>query len=175
MALIRWQPFQEMTTLQRQMDRLFDELVEARPGLSEFTSSDRGSWIPAVEVKDTGAEITLRAELPGLDAKDLDIHVTQKAVSIAGEHRHEQQTEEKGHFRSEFRYGKFRRVVPLPAQVQHDQVKAQLNDGILTLTLPKLEAEQHKVTKVTIDGSTAAPAVNANLSQPDTEPQPAIA
>jgi len=161
MAVIRWEPLSEMSTLRRQMDRLFDELMQARSNSPEFTLSNGNAWVPAVEVKETDAEVVLRAEIPGVEAKDLDVQVTQKAVAITGEHRHEKKSEQKGHLRSEFRYGKFQRVVPLPAQVQNDQVKAQLQDGILTLNLPKLEAEQRKVVKVTIGGEASAPAMTA--------------
>lgn len=161
MALIRWEPFSEMSTLRRQMDRLFDDLLQARSDSPEFTLSSGYAWIPAVEVKETDAEVVLRAEIPGVDAKDLDVQVTQKAVAITGEHRHEKRSEEKGHLRSEFRYGKFQRVVPLPAQVQNDQVKARLQDGILTLNLPKVEVEQRKVVKVAIGEEASAPAMTA--------------
>jgi len=104
-------------------------------------------------MEDTDSDIVLKAELPGLESKDLDIQVTRDSVLISGEQRREQRSEEKGLFRSEFRYGKFQRIIPLPAQVQNDQAKADLKNGILTLTLPKAEAERHRVFKVNLAGA----------------------
>ncbi len=146
MALIRWEPFREMEMLRRQMDQLFSDLAQANRG------------IPAVELQDTGSELLLRAEVPGVDGKDLNVQVTQDAVSIAGEHRYENRSESQGQFRSEFRYGSFQRVIPLPAKVQNQQVKADLKDGILNLTLPKLEQEQNRVVRVNLGQSQAAAA-----------------
>jgi len=157
MALIRWQPFREVTTLRRQMDHLFDELMQAGREPLDAAPALTG-WVPAVEMEEMDSDIVLKAELPGLEVKDLDIQVTRDAVMIAGEQRREQRSEEKGHFHSEFRYGKFQRIIPLPAQVQNDQAKADLQNGILTLTLPKAESERRRVFKVSIAGAQPAAA-----------------
>ncbi len=148
MALIRWEPLREVEILRRQMDRLFDDLTPANRQPAD--SRVHTAWVPAIEMKESDSDIVLRAEIPGVEAKDLDIQVTRDTVLISGEHRYQKQTEERGHFRSEFRYGKFQRVVPLPAQIQNDQVKADFNDGILTLTLPKLEDERRKVVRINL-------------------------
>src|ERR687886_633649 len=105
MALIRWQPFQEMETLHRQMDQMFDDMT----GL---TRNHKMTWKPAIELQDTDENVILRAEIPGIEGKDLDVRVTRDAVAISGEHRYEKNAEENGLFRSEFRYGKFQRVIP---------------------------------------------------------------
>lgn len=147
MRLVRWQPFSELNTLTQEMDRLFDQLSP----MSKLTGLDRQdtpSWVPAVEIKATEVDVILRAEIPGVAAEDLDVQVMRDRVLISGEHRQKQQSEAKGYLRSEFRYGQFRRVVPLPAEVQNDQVQAEFADGILMLTLPKAEAERRKVFKV---------------------------
>lgn len=145
MALVHWAPFREIESLQREMNQLFDTLV---PTANEDTG--RVSFIPAAEIQETPEAVHLKVEIPGLEAKDLDVQVTAEAVSISGERRSETRTEEKGVTRSEFRYGKFRRVVPLPARVQNDKVEAEYKDGILTLNLPKVEAEKNKVVKVNV-------------------------
>lgn len=160
MALIRWEPFQEMAMLRRQMDQLFSDLAEANRAGSDISQSTRTAWVPAVELTDTGSSLLLKAEIPGVDGKDLDIQVTRDAVSIAGEHRYEKRSEAQGQFRSEFRYGSFQRVIPLPTKVQNDQVKAELKDGILTLTLPKMEP-QNRVFKVNLDQSQPAASIEA--------------
>lgn len=145
MALIRWQPFQEIDTLQREMNRLFDDML-APTGHRE----NGMAFVPAAEIKETEAEIHLKLEVPGLEAKDLNVEVTADSVAVSGERQSETKSEENGVFRSEFRYGKFQRVIPLPAQVDNQNVKAEYKDGILTLNLPKLENERRKVVKVNL-------------------------
>ncbi|MBW4682730.1 MAG: Hsp20/alpha crystallin family protein [Microcoleus vaginatus WJT46-NPBG5] len=152
MALIRWQPFREIETLRHQFDELFNELAGSKRE-SEMT------WMPLVELQDTDENLILRAQLPGLEAKDLDVQVTRDAVLMAGEHRYENKAEEKGYFRSEFRYGKFQRVIPLPVQVRNERVQAEFKNGILTLTLPKVEEAQRRAVRINLgDSSTIASA-----------------
>ena len=157
MALIRWQPFQEMETLRRQMDQMFDEITGSN-------RTHQMTWQPAIELQDTGDNVILRAEIPGIEGKDLDVRVTREAVAITGEHHYEKKAEEKGFFRSEFRYGKFGRVIPLPVAVQNDQVKADFTNGILTLTLPKVEAAKNRVVKLNV--AEPATAIEASSEQP---------
>lgn len=144
MALIRWQPFQEIENLQRDMNRLFDRLTT--------TNGDGfgNGFAPAAELQDTPDAIHLKLEIPGMDAKDIDVQVSAEAVSVSGERKEETKTEEKGMTRTEFRYGKFQRVIPLPARVQNTDVKAEYKNGVLQLTLPKAEDEKNKVVKVNI-------------------------
>ncbi len=147
MALIRWEPFREVNTLQREMNRMFDSLATANRGESENLGI---SFIPAAEMQETDDAVHLRLEVPGLEAKDLDVQVTAEAVALTGERKSETKTEEKGVTRSEFRYGKFQRVIPLPTRIQNDKVQAEYKNGVLTLTLPKAEEEKNKVVKVNI-------------------------
>lgn len=149
MRLVRWQPFPEMESLRRQMDRMFDELA----GFERKSDTD---WTPAIEIQDREDSILLRAEIPGVEAKDIDIQVAREAVAIAGEHRYEKKTEEKGFFRSELRYGSFQRTIPLPVAVENTQVQAEFKDGILELTLPKVQEAKHKVVKVSLGADNQA-------------------
>jgi HSP20 family protein len=144
MTLVRWEPFREIDTLQRQMNRLFDDFTltkENRNGLK---------FVPAAELEETDDAIYLKLEIPGMDAKDLDIQVSAEAISVSGERKSESKTEENGVTRTEFRYGKFERVIPLSVRVQNDKVEAEYSDGILRLTLPKAEADKNKVVKVKV-------------------------
>jgi HSP20 family protein len=134
-----------MDTLQRQMNRLFDKLV----------SSDGGervgyNFIPSAEIEETNDALHLRLEVPGLDPKDINVEVTAESVTISGERKYETRTEENGVTRSEFRYGKFQRVIPLPTRIQHDKVQAECKNGILQLILPTAESEQGKAVKVNL-------------------------
>lgn len=150
-----WQPWREIDTLRRQFDQLFDSMT---PMVGESAG-----WTPAVELKDAGNEFVLRAQLPGIDVKDLDVQVTKDAVALAGEHRQESKTEEGGFFRSEFHYGKFQRVIPLPVEVQNDQVKAEFKEGILSLILPK--ANQVQAVKLNLTSSDTAGSIEAGAEQ----------
>ena len=145
MALIRYQPFREFDAIQKEMNRLFDSLLStASEGIDAY------AFMPCAEMEETDDAIHLRLELPGIDPKELDVQVTTNSVSVSGERRSESRTTKDGVTRSEFRYGKFQRVIPLPVQVQNHETKADYKDGILHLTLPKAEKEKNKVFKVTL-------------------------
>lgn len=145
MTLVRISPFREVDTLQRQINRLFDEAF-----LPSGRENNRFAFTPAAELSETDEAIHLKLEIPGMEAKDLDVQVSKDAVSISGERKEETKTEDNGVTRSEFRYGKFQRVIPLPAQVQNNKAEAEYKDGILTLNLPKTEEEKNKVVKVSL-------------------------
>lgn len=151
MALVRWQPFREIESLHSVMNRMFDGMMPT--GNGSFNSGI--SFMPPAEMNETPEAIHLKLEVPGLEASDLDIKVTSEAVSVKGERKSESKTEENGVTRSEFRYGSFRRVIPLPTKIQNDKVEAEYKDGILNLTLPKTEAEKNKVVKVNLEQAAA--------------------
>jgi HSP20 family protein len=135
-----------MNSLQRQLNRLFDD------ALTPANWDDFGNFskIPAAELTETDDALHLKLEVPGMEAKDLDIQVMADRVAISGERKSETKSEEDGRTRSEFRYGKFQRVIPLPARIQNTNVTADYKDGILNLTLPKSEEEKNKVVKVNL-------------------------
>ena len=152
MALIRWEPFREVEGLQKEMNRLFDRLVPTDVGNGEKMGL---SFIPAAEITETPEAVQLKLEIPGMEAKDLNVEVTADSLTINGERKSEIKTEEEGFTRTEFRYGKFHRVIPLPVQVDNTNVTAEYKDGILNLTLPKAEEEKNKVVKVSISPAIA--------------------
>lgn len=146
MSLVRWQPFREIETLQREMNHLFDDV---------FSPLNRGenahlSRIPAAELEEAEDAYHLKLEVPGLEAEDLNIEVTADAVSVRGERKSETKTDEKGITRTEFRYGKFQRVIPMPGRINNQNVSAEYKNGIVNLTLPKAEEEKNKVVKVNL-------------------------
>ena len=146
MALVRYNPWQEMSSLQRQLNHLLDDFVTP----ARWDDFGKLSKLPAAELTETDEALHLKLEVPGMEAKDLDIQVTADSVSISGERKEESKSEEKGVTRSEFRYGKFSRVIPLPVEIQNSNVTAEYKDGILNLTLPKSEAEKTQVVKVNV-------------------------
>ncbi|MGK7876360.1 MAG: Hsp20/alpha crystallin family protein [Xenococcaceae cyanobacterium] len=141
----RWDPFREIESVQREINRLFERLMPRGDG--GLTGID---FMPSVEMEDAPEEVRLKLEVPGLEAKDIDIEVTETSVSISGERQSETKAEEKGIVRSEFHYGKFERVIKLPAHIQNNKVEAEYKNGILKLTLPKVEEEKHKTVKVEV-------------------------
>jgi len=143
MLMRSWQPFAEIETIRQQLDKAFD-------GLAATRDNSEASWMPAVEFVDAGDNFVLKAQLPGIDPKDVDIQVTREAISISGERRYENTDEKSGYVRSEFRYGKFHRVLTLPAHIQNDSVQAEYKDGILMLTLPKVTEARNKVVKINL-------------------------
>ena len=152
MALIRWEPFREVESLQKEMNRLLDRIVPTDVGNGEKVGL---SFIPAAEMTETPEAVQLKLEIPGMEAKDLNLEVTADSLTINGERKSEIKTEEEGFTRTEFRYGKFHRVIPLPVQVDNTNVAAEYKDGILNLTLPKAEEEKNKVVKVSISPAIA--------------------
>jgi HSP20 family protein len=148
MSLMRWQPLKELDTLRQQMNHLFDEWMHLPSTPRLFRNLGSVNNLPAIELKETDADLILMFAVPGMDAKDLDIQVSENAVSIVGEYKEEKLGESKGIFHSEFSYGEFQRIVPLPVNVKHEQVKAEFKDGVVTLTLPKADAAKRNVVKV---------------------------
>ncbi len=155
MSIIRWQPFREIDTIRQQINHLLDEWMHGQEHESLFPKLN-ATWTPAVELKETDTDIILKAEVPGIEAKDLDVEVSTDVVAIAGEYKQEKQEQDKGFLRTEFRYGQFQRIVPLPVSVKNDQVKAEFKNGVLTLTLPKVEAAKRNVVKVDLSVQEAA-------------------
>ncbi|MBD2566529.1 Hsp20/alpha crystallin family protein [Anabaena lutea] len=146
MTLVRYSPWKEIETLERRFNRLFDDLAPA--SLKDLSTVSR---VPAAEITETDDAVILRLEVPGMEAKDLDVQVTEDAVSISGERKLKTESEDKAKTRSEFYYGKFQRVIPLPVTIQNTKVTADYKDGILHLTLPKMVAEKSKVVKINLE------------------------
>ncbi len=152
MAIVRNNPWTEMNSLQHQLNKIFDDVLSP----NNFVEFGNLSKVPAAELTDTETALLLKLELPGMNVADINIEATAKSISISGERRSEKIEETDGKtrlcgavsFRTEFRYGSFARVIPLPVRIQNTEVEAEYKDGILHLTLPKAEEEQNKVVKV---------------------------
>lgn len=146
MALARWQPFREMSSLQRDMNRWFDDMFTSVGPLDRMGSM----FAPSAELEETDTTYVLKLEVPGIDPKDIDIDVTADTVSVSGERKSETRSDENGMTRTEFHYGQFSRVIPLPGEIDNHSVSADYQDGILSLTLPKIEREEKKSVKVSV-------------------------
>ncbi|GAB1543231.1 Hsp20/alpha crystallin family protein [Scytonema sp. NUACC21] len=159
MMIRYWQPFKELETLRRQMDQVFDELT------AQTSDTSATTWGPAVELIDAGDNLIFKAQLPGVSTRDLDVQVTRDAVSLSGERQRQHGSNDVNYLHSEFRYGKFQRIVNLPVAVQNDKVQADYRDGILTLTLPKVEEVRNRVVKINLgELSSSSPSQTLNAS-----------
>jgi len=140
--LTRWEPAREMMTLREAMDRLFDDAF-TRP------LSSRDSWsAPAIDMFQTDDEIVVKAALPGFKADEVQINVTGDVLSLKGEMKHAEEKKDKAWHMREQRWSSFERSIVLPTAVKTDQAKADYENGILTITLPK--AEEVKPRTITV-------------------------
>lgn len=140
--LTRWEPVREMMTLREAMDRLFDDAF-TRP------LSIRDGWsMPAIDMYQTDDEIVVKAVLPGIKTDEVQINVTGDMLTLRGETKQEEEKKDKAWHIREQRYGRFERSIPLPTQVIADQAKAEFENGILTITLPKAEEVKPKTITV---------------------------
>ena len=140
--LIRWEPAREMMTLREAMDRLFDDAF-TRP------LSLRDAWsVPAIDMYQTDDEIVVKAALPGIKADEVQINITGEVLTLKGEMKHEEDKKEKAWHIHEQRWGSFERSVILPTDVVADKTKAEFENGILTITLPKAEEVKPKVINI---------------------------
>lgn len=140
--LTRWEPVREMMTLREAMDRLFDDAF-TRP-----IGANIGSTTPAIDLYQTDDEVILKAALPGLKADDVQINVTNDLLTLRGEFKWENGHKNATYHLREQRYGAFERSVVLPVDVQTDKAKAEFQNGVLTITLPKAEAVKPKTISI---------------------------
>ena len=140
--LIRWEPAREMMTLREAMDHLFDDAF-TRP----LTLRD-GWSAPAIDMYQTDNEIVVKASLPGIKADQVQINITGEVLTLKGEVKHEEEKNNKAWHIREQRWGAFERSVALPTEVVADKAKAEFENGILTITLPKAEDVKPKIISI---------------------------
>jgi HSP20 family protein len=134
MAIIRWDPFRDMTTLRERMNRLFEDMAASRGEEKDLTTS---SWAPAVDIYETENEVVLTAEIPGIEEKDIEIKVEDNTLTLKGERKFEKETKEENYHRIERAYGSFFRSFTLPAFVDQDKIEAEHESGVLKIRMPK--------------------------------------
>ncbi len=146
MELVPWKPFREITSFRKEMDNLLNRFFTRSP-LAETWGEE---WLPSMDITESAANIVVQAELPGLEAKDLDISLTEDVLTIKGEKKKEGETKDEHHHYSERYYGAFQRSFRLPASVQADKIEARFEKGVLKITLPKSEEAKKKEIKVKV-------------------------
>jgi len=144
-AITRREPFRGFSTLQEQVNRLFDATFPVRTDDSALTT-----WAPSVDIYETENELVIKADLPELNEKDIDICVENNMLTIRGERKFEQKVKEENYLRIERSYGSFSRSFSLPNTVNTEAIKAEYKHGVLTVELPKRAESKPKQVKVNV-------------------------
>ena len=148
MSLIPWRrnPSERMGLMRPEFDRWVDQMF------GEFPSwgTEGGQWAPAVTLSDTDKAVMVRAEIPGVEPKDIDISVTDNVLTLRGEKREERKEEKENFYRVERSFGSFVRHITLPSEVDPNRAEAKIEKGVLNLELPKIEGERRRSIKVNV-------------------------
>ena len=155
-AVTRWEPFRGAASLQEQANRMFNELLGRSGEESSLTS-----WAPAVDIFETEHELVVKADLPDVDPKALDIRVENNVLTIRGERKFEKKVNEENYLRVERTYGAFSRSFSLANTVNSEAIKADYQNGVLTLSIPKREEAKPKQIKVNVGAPAVAVAAGA--------------
>lgn len=140
-------PFREFERMRRDIDRLWDSFFEG--GLRRRAEGEE-EWLPALDLAETDNELVVKAEVPGMDPKDIDISLSDGMLTIKGEKKQEREEKESDYHLIERSYGAFTRSIHLPKQVQSDKISASYKNGILRITLPKSEEAKKKEIKIKV-------------------------
>src|SRR5204863_8080157 len=146
MAVVRWDPFRDLNLLQDRMNRLFDD---AGRGWRADEPAATTTWSPAVDIFETEAEIIVKAELPGMEQKDITLHLENNVLSLRGERKFEKEAKDENYHRIERSYGAFSRSFSIPATVDDENIRAEYKDGVLNIVLPKKEQARPKQINIT--------------------------
>jgi HSP20 family protein len=146
MSIVRFQPFGDLMGLQDRMNRLFDQSTRG----NDEDWALGGSWAPAVDIYEKNGNIVLKAELPGIDPKTVDVRVENNVLTLRGERKFEEEVKKDDFHRVERAYGTFTRSFTLPALVDTGKIKAEFKDGVLKLTIPKKEEAKPKQIQIQV-------------------------
>jgi len=147
-SVIRWEPFRNVNSLQEQFSRLFDTSFPGRSSESDLTT-----WAPAVDIQETENELMLKADLPGIEEKDIDVRIENNTLTIRGERKFEKQVNEDNYLRVERSYGSFSRSFSLPNTINTEAINAECKNGVLTVQMPKRAESKPKQVKVNVEAT----------------------
>ena len=151
MALIRWEPVREISSIQNEMNRLFNSFFDTPAAASG--SGDGGPtrrWIPAMDLAETEGEFVLKADLPGLSEGDVSIELEDNVLTVSGERKAEHEERKEGYYRVERSFGRFSRSLTLPEGVDADAVKASFDHGVLEIHIPKPAAKRPRKVAISV-------------------------
>ena len=147
MDLVPWRPFGgELSSLRTEMDRLWNRFFGEPPFARTFTQE----WLPSIDMSETKDNFIVKAEIPGMEAKDVDVSISGNLLTIKGEKKKEEEEKDEHHYYAERYYGSFQRVFQLPTNVKPDKVGATFDKGVLKVTLPKVEEAKKKKIEVKV-------------------------
>ena len=145
MAIVRWDPLRELSTMQERLNRFFEDFR------TDDDVMQRGDWLPSVDIYQTDThEIVLKAEVPGIRKEDLDLRVEDNTLTLSGSRREDKDVRKEHYHRVERAYGTFSRSFSLPSTIDTGKVRADYKDGVLTVTLPKTEEAKPKQIDVKV-------------------------
>ena len=143
--ITEWRPFREVSRLRREMDRLWEDYFgPGRRALQPLAEA----WMPAIDVSESGDKVTVKAEVPGMDAKDIEISMVGDTLTIKGEKKFEKEEKDENYHMVERSYGSFVRTLRMPAPVDANKIEANYKNGVLTITCPKKEEVKPKAIEI---------------------------
>ena len=145
MAVVRWDPFRDLNMLQDRMNRLFED---ANRNWKSDEPASTTTWSPAVDIFETESEIVVKAEVPGMERKDITLNLENNVLTLKGERRFLKEAKEENYHRIERSYGGFSRAFSIPATVDEEKIRADYQDGVLKIVLPKKEQLRPKQIKI---------------------------
>lgn len=146
MAIVRYDPFRDLRSLQEEVNRLFSTNLNRAFGDEGI---GRGAWAPSVDIYENKDQIVLEAELPGMKQEDFDLSIENNVITLRGERRFEKTDDSDNYHRVERSYGSFTRSFTLPQTVSAEDAKAEYNNGVLRVTLPKREEAKSRRIQIT--------------------------
>jgi HSP20 family protein len=154
MAIVRWEPLRELSSLQNEMNRLFNTAFDTPTTPGNGATIRR--WVPAMDLVETADDFVLRADLPGLTQDDVKIELEDSTLTVSGERKSERTDKHEGYYRVERAFGSFSRSLTLPKGVDADAVKANFDNGVLEIHIPKPEERKPRRIAIAVGDAPAA-------------------
>lgn len=148
MAIVRWDPLRDLVSLQERMNRMFEDSYRGAGRSDDWALG--GAWAPAVDIYEQDGNIVMKAELPGVDPKDVDVRLENNTLTLSGQRRLDSEVKQENYHRVERAYGTFTRSFTLPSVVDQGHIKAEYKDGVLKVTLPKREEAKPKQINIAV-------------------------
>jgi HSP20 family protein len=156
MALVRWEPVRELTSLQTEMNRLFNTFFDSPSGGGGGNGGALRRWLPPMDLVETDDHFVLRADLPGPSEDEVGIEFEDGVLTVAGERKAEHEDKKEGFYRVERSFGQFRRSLTLPEGVDADGITANFDKGVLEVRIPKPEERKPRRVAIQVGGQNAA-------------------
>ncbi len=146
MELVPWRPYGEISPFRKEMDDLWSRFFGETPFARRLTEE----WSPSVDISETEESFVIKAELPGLEAKDVNVSISGDLLIIKGEKKKEEEEKDEHHYCAERYYGSFQRTFQLPTGVHGDKIEATFDKGVLKVTLPRIEEAKKKEIEIKV-------------------------